>query len=235
VERHEQLHTAGRLVGMAAQKEAAMGSGDERRLREVVMEVTAQAGYDLEELAIRSAGRRSVVRVVIDADAGVTLDAAADVSRAISQRLDESGAEDPTGSAPYTLEVTSPGIGRPMTAPRHFRRARTRLVSLVTADGRAVSGHVLGVTDDAVQLVLSGRKGISQLEVPFADISRAKVEVEFSPPAAAVLAVLGVEAAVEPDEVDEDAFGEEFDDELDDEAGADDAGVSATSTGEVTG
>jgi ribosome maturation factor RimP len=94
---------------------------------------------------------------------------------------------------------------------------------------------VLGVTDDAVQLVLSGRKGISQLEVPFADISRAKVEVEFSPPAAAVLAVLGVEAAVEPDEVDEDAYGEEFDDELDDEAGADDAGVSATSTGEVTG
>ena len=65
-----------------------MGTGDERRLREVVTEVTEQAGYDLEELAVRSAGRRSVVRVVIDGDAGVTLDAAAEVSRAISQRLD---------------------------------------------------------------------------------------------------------------------------------------------------
>ena len=200
-----------------------MGSGDERRLREVVTEVTAQAGYDLEELAIRSAGRRSVVRVVIDADAGVTLDAAADVSRAISQRLDESGADDPTGSAPYTLEVTSPGIGRPMTLPRHFRRARTRLVSLVTADGRAVTGHVLGVTDDAVQLVLSGRKGISQVEVPFADIARAKVEVEFSPPSAAVLAVLGVEPASSPTptttsefEATEDEFDAE--DEVEDES-----------------
>ncbi len=91
----------------------------------------------------------------------------------------------PTGSAPYTLEVTSPGIGRPLTLPRHFRRARTRLVALVTTDGRSITGHVLGVTDDAVQLVLSGRKGLTEVEVPFADIARAKVEVEFSPPSAA--------------------------------------------------
>jgi ribosome maturation factor RimP len=238
---------------MAAQKEAAMGSGDERRLREVVTEVAAQAGYDLEELAIRSAGRRSVVRVVIDADTGVSLDAAAEVSRAISQRLDDSGAEDPAGSAPYTLEVTSPGIGRPLTAPRHFRRARTRLVSLVTADGRTVTGHVFGVTDDAVQLVLSGRKGVSQVEVPFADIARAKVEVEFSPPPAAVLAVLGVESTVEG----EDDFDEEFEGELEGEGAlededegelegerefedesaspAGDAETEAISTGEVAG
>ncbi len=207
-----------------------MGSGDERRLREVVAEVTAQAGYDLEELAVRSAGRRSVVRVVIDGDAGLTLDAAAEVSRAISARLDDSGDDDPTGNTPYTLEVTSPGIGRPLTLPRHFRRARTRLVALVTNDGRALTGHVLGVTDDAVQLVLSGRKGVAQVEVPFADIARAKVEVEFSRPSAAVLAVLGVE----PEEADDDDFDEEFDGELDDEA-ADDAAVSAISTGEVTG
>jgi len=200
---------------MAAQEEAAMGSGDERRLREVVTEVTAQAGYDLEELAVRSAGRRSVVRVVIDGDAGVTLDAAAEVSRAISQRLDEAGADDPTGSAPYTLEVTSPGIGRPLTLPRHFRRARTRLVSLVTADGRALTGHVLGVTDDAVQLVVSGRKGISQVEVRLADVARAKVEVEFSAPSAAVLAVLGIEPDAEPEgDSDEELDGES---ELDDD------------------
>jgi len=176
-----------------------MGSGDERRLREVVTEVTAQAGYDLEELVVRSAGRRSVVRVVIDGDAGVTLDAAAEVSRAISQRLDDSGTNDPTGSAPYTLEVTSPGIGRPLTLPRHFRRARTRLVSLVTVDGRAVTGHVLSSTDDAVQLVVSGRKGVSQVEVALIDVARAKVEVEFSPPSAAVLALLGIEPTLEPD------------------------------------
>ena len=188
-----------------------MGSGDERRLREVVTDVTTQAGYDLEELSVRSAGRRNVVRVVLDRDGGVTLDAAAEISRAISQRLDDSGADDPTGSQPYTLEVTSPGIGRPMTLPRHFQRARTRLVSLVTLDGRAVTGHVLGVSDSAVQLVLSGRKGIAQVEVPFSEIERAKVEVEFSPPSAAVLALLGVVPASEPDD---DVLAAAADDDL---------------------
>jgi ribosome maturation factor RimP len=152
--------------------------------------------------------------VVIDGDAGVTLDAAAEVSRAISARLDDSGDDDPTGNTPYTLEVTSPGIGRPLTLPRHFRRARTRLVSLVTADGRALTGHVLGVTDDAVQLVVSGRKGISQVEVRLADVARAKVEVEFSAPSAAVLAVLGIEPDAEPEG--------DSDDELDGESELDD-------------
>jgi ribosome maturation factor RimP len=91
------------------------------------------------------------------------------------------------------------------------------LVSIVTADGRTVTGHVLGVTDDAVQLVLSGRKGVAEVEVPFADVARAKVEVEFSPPSAAVLAVLGVAPALEPDaddEIDGEFAGE---DELDGE------------------
>lgn len=215
-----------------------MGSGDERRLREVVTDVTTQAGYDLEELAVRSAGRRSVVRVVLDRDGGVTLDAAADISRAISQRLDDSGADDPTGSRPYTLEVTSPGIGRPLTLPRHFHRARTRLVSLVTIDGRAVTGHVLGVSDTAVQVVLSGRKGIAQVEVPFSEIERAKVEVEFSPPSAAVLALLGVEPASEPDDNDPAAaidheFAEGAGDEADEAGDADEAeGVRAETAAE---
>lgn len=188
-----------------------MGSGDERRLREIVEQVTAEADYDLEELVVRSAGRRRVVRVVIDADGGVTLDAAAQVSRSISERLDDTGDSDPAGSAPYTLEVTSPGIGRPLTLPRHFRRARTRLVALVTTDGRSITGHVAGTTDGAVQLVLSGRKGLTDVEVPFADIERAKVEVEFSPPSAALRERLGITAPMEPDELDADDEDDEDD------------------------
>ena len=192
-----------------------MGSGDEARLQEVVTEVTAAAGYDLEELVVRSAGRRRVVRVVIDRDSGVSLDEAADISRAISERLDEAGDLDPTGGAPYTLEVTSPGIGRPLTLPRHFRRARTRLVALVTTDGKSITGHVLAVTEDAVRLIVPGRKGvgtgIKELDVPFADIDRAKVEVEFNHPPAAVLALLGVQPPAEPEP---DA---ELDEELDDD------------------
>jgi len=191
-----------------------MGSGDERRLREIVGQLTREAGYDLEELAVRSAGRRRVVRVVIDADGGVTLDAAAELSRSISERLDAIGDDDPAGSAPYTLEVTSPGIGRPLTLPRHFRRARTRLVALVTTDGRSITGHVAGITDDAVQLVLSGRKGLTEEQVPFTDIARAKVEVEFSPPSAALRDRLGIAAPPEPD-ADDDADAETDDAETD--------------------
>ena len=181
-----------------------MGSGDESRLQAVVSEVTTAAGYDLEELVVRAAGRRRVVRVIIDRDGGVTLDAAAEISRAISERLDDTGDDDPTGNAPYTLEVTSPGVGRPLTLPRHFRRARTRLVVLTSMDGKDVTGHVLGITDSGVKLVQSTRKGISQIEVPFTEIDRARVEVEFSRPPAAVLAMLGVDPAAEPNDVEDE-------------------------------
>ena len=202
-----------------------MGSGDERRLREVALEVTSRAGYDLEELLVRSAGRRRVVRVVIDGDGGVTLDAAAEISRAISEQLDATGDDDPAGTLPYTLEVTSPGIGRPLTLPRHFRRARTRLIALVTSDGRSLTGHLLAADEDAVTLVLSGRKGISEVVVPYADIERAKVEVEFSAPSAAVLAKLGVQAPAEPaEELDTDDEVDADDDlDTDDELDVDDA------------
>ncbi len=199
-----------------------MGTGDDSRLREVVTEVVTRAGYDLEDLAVRSAGRRRVVKVVIDGDDGVTLDAAADVSRAISARLDDAGDADPTGSAPYTLEVTSPGVGRPLTLPRHFRRARTRLVALTTTDGKELTGHVLAADGEAVTLVLSGRRGVTQQQVPIGAIAKARVEVEFSRPSAAVLELLGVRPADEPDLTDLDAADDE-EDAADDEGGDDES------------
>jgi hypothetical protein len=100
------------------------------------------------------------------------------------------------------------------------------LVSLVTVDGRELSGHVLEVTDTAVRLVVSGKKGISEVEVPFTGIDRAKVEVEFSRPPAAVLELLGVDAAADADarsdEVDDDPA---FDDPGLDDPGLDDPGL----------
>ncbi len=201
-----------------------METGDERRLQEVVAAVAAEAGYDLEELVVRTAGRRRVIRVVVDGDAGVTLDAAAEVSRAISERLDSAGADDPTGTLAYTLEVTSPGIGRPLIEPRHYRRARTRLIVLTTADGRTLTGHVLVASETSVTLLISERKGVSKVEVPLAGIVRARVEVEFSPPPAAVLTLLGVEAAAEPIELDDDPAD---DDPADDEDAGDEAADEA--------
>ena len=168
-----------------------MGSSNERRLRAVVGQITAQAGFDLEDLTVQAAGRRRIVRVVIDGDDGVSLDDAADVSRAISEALDADH-DDPMGSAPYALEVTSPGIGRPLTLPRHFRRARTRLVAITTTDGRGLTGHVLATTDTGLVL-LTGTSGRDRIDVPFDTIAKAKVEVEFSPPSAAVRELLGTQ------------------------------------------
>ena len=177
-----------------------MGSSDERRLRAVVEQITAQAGFDLEDLTVQAAGRRRIVRVVIDGDDGVSLDDAADVSRAISEALD-ADQDDPMGSAPYALEVTSPGIGRPLTLPRHFRRARTRLLTIATTDGRALTGHLLESTDSGVVL-LTGKSGIDRVDVLYDTIAKAKVEVEFKAPSVAVRELLGLTDTDVTDDLD---------------------------------
>jgi ribosome maturation factor RimP len=168
-----------------------MASADERWRDEAERVVTA-AGFDLEDFSVVSAGRRRLVRVVVDSDSGVGLDVAAELSRALSAAYDDLD-EAQGGTAPaYTLEVTSPGIGRPLTAPRHFQRARGRLVSLTRADGRAEQVRVLGVTDDGVD-VLTGPAGTTRGHIAFDDISKAKVEVEFAAPPAAVTALLAAD------------------------------------------
>jgi ribosome maturation factor RimP len=101
------------------------------RLRTVIEPVVNAAGYDLEDLSVSRAGRRYVVRVVVDGDAGVSLDAVADVSRALSKALDQ--AEETGGdlvAGEYQLEVSSPGVDRPLTLPRHWRRNVGRLVKV---------------------------------------------------------------------------------------------------------
>ena len=114
--------------------------------REAAEQVATGAGFDLEDFAVVAAGRRRIVRVVVDSDAGLGLDAAADLSRLLSARFDELD-EAAGGTAPaYTLEVTSPGLGRPLTEPRHFRRAGGRLLSVTLADGSTRNVRVLGVS-----------------------------------------------------------------------------------------
>lgn len=191
-----------------------MATADQARLNEVVDAVVTRAGYDLEELTVVEAGRRRLLRVVIDSDNGVDLDDAAAVSREISAEFDElDEASDPMGAAAYTLEVTSPGIGRPLTLPRHFRRARGRLLAITCSDGSALVARVLRAGDDEVQL-LAGRSGLDPLSLAYASIARAKVEVEFSSPPAAVLALLGPETA---DRFDRDGSDEELDEAVEDD------------------
>ncbi|NNG34234.1 ribosome maturation factor RimP [Nakamurella aerolata] len=167
----------------------------EQRWREIAERVANEAGFDLEDFSVVNAGRRRMVRVIIDADDGVDLDQAATVSRRLSAAFDadeehQSGA--PVGSQAYTLEVTSPGIGRPLTEPRHFHRARGRLVTLNRTDGSSLSARVVGIDADGVDL-LGGKSGTDPVTVPFADIAKARVEVDFSGPSAAVLAALAAD------------------------------------------
>ena len=109
------------------------------RLAGWIEPVVGAAGYDLEELVVTPAGRRSIVRVVVDRDAGVTLDDIAEVSRAVSDVLDAN--DDGMGRAPYVLEVTSPGVDRPLTEPRHWRRNAGRLVTVAIGPAGAADRH----------------------------------------------------------------------------------------------
>ncbi len=173
--------------------EEIMAAGD-KRWRELADRIAADAGFDLEDFAVVNAGRRRLVRVIVDADDGVTLDAAAEVSRRLSEAFDsdEQAGDGMVGAAPYTLEVTSPGIGRPLTEPRHFRRATGRLIAATTTEDETLTARVLGVTDSGVDL-LTGRHGTEPRHLPFAEIARAKVEVDFSGPSEAVTALLAAD------------------------------------------
>jgi ribosome maturation factor RimP len=144
------------------------------RLRAVLAPVIEQAGFDLEDISVIGAGRRSVVRVVVDSDDGVDLDAVALVSRAVSDVLDDDTAGDLIPGA-YQLEVTSPGVDRPLTAPRHWRRAIDRLVE-VEVGGAKVTGRVLSADTVGVVLAVDG----ADRPLTWAELGPGRVQIEFS-------------------------------------------------------
>ncbi|GAA4626183.1 ribosome maturation factor RimP [Actinoallomurus vinaceus] len=151
------------------------GSGHETRaaLMRLLEPVIAGAGFDLEDVIVTPAGKRRQVRVVIDADGGISLDGVADVSQEISHALDES---DAMGSGPYVLEVTSPGVDRPLTQPRHWRRAAGRLVHATLAEGGEITGRITSADDTAVVLDSDGREH----RLGYDELTRGRVQVEFN-------------------------------------------------------
>ena len=163
---------------MSSQRERDPGS---RVLEPVVADAVAAAGFELENLNVQAAGRRRLVKVVVDSDEPIDLDDIAEVSRAVSAALD---AQDDTAlGGPYTLEVTSPGLDRPLTKPRHWRRAKLRLVKVRQTDGTQFAGRVGPVDDDpdgGVALLTDGELR----RVNYADVAHAVVEVEFKQPPA---------------------------------------------------
>jgi ribosome maturation factor RimP len=137
--------------------------------------VVTERGLDLEDVQVTPAGKRRLLRVVVDQDGGVGLDEVATVSNAVAAALDES---DAMGGAPYVLEVTSPGVDRPLTLPRHWRRARSRLVEATLTDGGKVTGRVLEARDDGVLLDVAGEKR----PIPWPQLASGRVHVEFNRP-----------------------------------------------------
>ncbi len=151
---------------------SAAGKVDDRKLAVLIEPVVAAAGLDLESVRLTVAGKRRKLAVIVDSDCGVSLDDTADVSREISALLDAGNA---LGEVPYTLEVSSPGIDRPLTEPRHWRRARGRLVRVKVAHEDAVEGRILAADADGVTLGLAG----GDRRFPYASMGAGSVQVEF--------------------------------------------------------
>ncbi|SDG76683.1 ribosome maturation factor RimP [Klenkia brasiliensis] len=182
--------------------------------------VVADAGYDLEDLDVRAAGNRFVVRVVVDRDSGVSLDDVAEVSRALSDVLDAE--DDDLGRSPYVLEVTSPGVDRPLTLPRHWRRNVGRLVT-TTAVGEQLVGRVVSVDDDGVVLAVEKggakkgqvRKPAGNRTLTWAELGEGRVQVEFNRPAGHRDAHLVHEGPDEGPDEGSDEGPDDTDDDLD--------------------
>ncbi|OBA60200.1 ribosome maturation factor RimP [Mycobacterium sp. 1100029.7] len=151
----------------------------------------ARAGYEIEDVVIDSRVRPPRITVIADGDTALDLDTVAALSRSASALLDDVDGIDDR----YVLEVSSPGVERPLTSEKHFRRARGRKVELQLSDGSQLSGRV-GQTDaDAVALVLRDGRDWAVRRIPLADIAKAVVQVEFSSPSQAELDLAGVSGA----------------------------------------
>ena len=130
---------------------------------------------DIEAVEITPAGKRRILRIAVDQDGGVTLDEVAEATREVNRVLDES---DVMGEQPYTLEVTSRGVDRPLTLPRHWRRNTDRLVKVTFGDGSSATGRIMDSTEERVTLEISG----TRRDVAYADVQKALVQVEFNRP-----------------------------------------------------
>ena len=157
---------------------------EEGRIADIIRPVVAAAGMDLESVRVSAAGRRRLLRVVVDSDQGVSLDDAAAISRQLSAALDT---EAVMGDFPYTLEVSSPGVDRPLIDPRHWRRAVGRLVQVTVNDAGvsgvsghsgSVSGRVVAADTDGVTLDVEG----TRRHFGYPALGAGAVQVEFGPP-----------------------------------------------------
>jgi len=147
------------------------------QISELVTPALTQAGYFLEDINIVTPGQHRIVTVIVDGESALNLDQVTVASKLVSELLDEASF---MGETPFTLEVTSPGIDRPLTLPRHFAKNVTRLLKVVKSDGEVVTGRITSNSDSEVTLTVTEKKATSEVIIAIADIKRATVEIEFN-------------------------------------------------------
>jgi ribosome maturation factor RimP len=158
----------------------------------------ADRGIDVEDIEISDAGRRKLVRVLVDKDGGITLDDVAEATTVVGGLLDASNVFD---DAPYTLEVTSPGVDRPLTKPRQWHRNVGRLVMVqLRTGGEAATGRILRTDASTATLDIDG----TERTISYADVTKARIQVEFNRSATALQ-----EAAGKPSDTSFDSPGGE--------------------------
>lgn len=142
--------------------------GKKEDISDAVTPALSALGFYLEDVTITSAGRRSMLTIIVDGDTHLSLDQVTSATKAIGEIVESIQS---LGETPFTLEVTSPGLDRPLTKPRHWRKNIDRLVKVVLLDGKEIKGRIKAASENTAI--------VDESEINFADIKRANLEVEF--------------------------------------------------------
>jgi ribosome maturation factor RimP len=142
--------------------------GKKEEISAAITPALTNLGFYLEDITITSAGRRSLLTIIVDGDTHLSLDQVTIATKAIGEIIESIQS---LGQAPFTLEVTSPGLDRPLTKPRHWRKNIDRLVKVVLLDSKEITGRVKAATESNAT--------IDDQVINFTDIKRAKLEIEF--------------------------------------------------------
>lgn len=147
------------------------------KITELVQPAVEKAGFFLEDVHVLSPGKHRIITCIVDGQTPLNLDQVTSVSRDISELLDSAEFMDETA---FTLEVTSPGVDRPLTLSRHWQKNLNRLVKVVNQDGSVVNGRITTIEDTHVILIEDIKGKSKEHTIAFADVKRATVEIEFN-------------------------------------------------------